>query len=149
MIYELIKNNNWYATKEGYIVRRKRLAGGKIKNIRLHRFVMGVLDNADIFVDHINHNRADNRRCNLRICTIQQNNRNTSKSTRNPKTSRFKGVSFDKSKSHQKNPWRAQYSMNSKKVHIGCFATEKEAALAYNKAVLEHFGEFANPNIIN
>ena len=147
-IYRIIKDNNWYATKNGYIVRRKRISKDKIQNIRLHRLVMGVLDNPDIIVDHINHNRADNRICNLRLCTVQENNRNSSKSTIRKKTSKYKGVSFDKAPSHTKNPWRAQYTMDGRKIHIGCFPTEIEAALAYNKAVIEHYGEFTNPNVI-
>lgn len=108
---------------------------------------MDIIDNKDknIVVDHINHNKADNRRINLRICTRHQNNLNSSNNPRG--ISKYKGVSLDKkSKIH---PWRAYITHNKKFKLIGTFATEKEAALAYNRAIIKYYGEFANPNKIN
>lgn len=63
--YEKVKDYCWHETKKGYIATK-----GKIK-ITLHRFLMNPPD--DLVVDHKNHNKADNRRSNLRVCTTQQN----------------------------------------------------------------------------
>ena len=57
----------------------------------------------------------------------------------NKGTSKYKGVDWKK----QQKKWRAILCSNGKKNHIGYFDDEKEAARAYNKAVLEHRGEFA------
>lgn len=88
-------------------------------------------------IDHINCNPADNRPCNLRLCTRQQNNFNLRRKSNN--TSGYKGVSYDpSSKSH---PWRA-YFMKKK---LGRFATREEARDAYGKAAQEWAGEFFRP----
>jgi len=84
-------------------------------------------------LDHINRNRSDNRIENLRPCTHSQNLGNA-----RAKRGKYKGVSF--CKATQK--WRAQ--LNG---HIGRYDTPEEAALAYNKVAIEHFGsEFAHLN---
>jgi len=49
-----------------------------------------------LVVDHINHNGLDNRKKNLRLCTVAQNSMNQRPSRRKNKSSKYKGVSFDK-----------------------------------------------------
>ena len=83
-------------------------------------------------LDHINRERNDNRIENLRPCTHSQNLGNA-----RARVHKYKGVTF--CKATQK--WRAQ--LNG---HLGRFDTIEEAALAYNAAAIEHFGEFANLN---
>lgn len=83
-------------------------------------------------LDHINRQRDDNRIENLRPCTHSQNLGNA-----RARVHKYKGVTF--CKATQK--WRAQ--LNG---HLGRFETMEEAALAYNAAAIEHFGEFANLN---
>lgn len=84
-------------------------------------------------LDHINRIRDDNRIENLRPCTHSQNLGNS-----RPRVHKYKGVTFCK----YTNRWRAQLQG----YNLGRFDTMEEAALAYNKAALEHFGEFAYLN---
>jgi hypothetical protein len=83
-------------------------------------------------LDHINRKRSDNRIENLRSCTHSQNLGNA-----RARVHKYKGVTFCKATKK----WRAQ--LNG---HLGRFDTIEEAALAYNAAALEHFGEFAHLN---
>lgn len=93
----------------------------------------------ELEVDHRNGDTLDNRRSNLRICTHQQNqwNRKTSLGK-----SRFKGVTFVK----RTRKWIARVEHCGKRRSYGTFSTELQAALAYDAAAVELFGEFASPN---
>lgn len=91
-------------------------------------------------VDHINHDRADNRKSNLRICTKDENRRNAIKTKRN--TTGYKGVV----KYAVGSKFRAQIGYDKKKMHIGTFETAEEAARAYDLKAKQLFGEFANLN---
>ena len=95
------------------------------------------------FVDHINGNITDNRACNLRWATPAENNWNLKVSGKG--ASRFKGVFWHK----QCNKWYAQISCNGKRQHIGMYATEEEAALAYNEKATELYGEYACLNEVS
>jgi hypothetical protein len=97
-------------------------------------------------VDHINGNRLDNRKSNLRICTQFQNTKNRFKSRSNK--SGYKGVSFFKAKYPLKKPWVAEIVYNYKRISLGYFYTKEDAAKAYNKKAIELFGEFAKLNVI-
>lgn len=110
------------------------------KTVRLHRFIMGAKIGS--IVDHSNGNALDNRKCNLRIATSKQNNQNAKK-RRNSKTSKFKGVHY----CNVWKIWKAQIQTNKKKLCLGSYNTELEAAKAYDLAALEYFGEFARINI--
>lgn len=83
-------------------------------------------------LDHINRVRDDNRIENLRVCTHSQNLGNS-----RPRVHKYKGVTLCKTTGK----WRAQ--LNG---HLGRFDTIEEAALAYNMAAIDHYGEFANLN---
>jgi hypothetical protein len=91
--------------------------------------------------DHINCDTLDNRRCNLRFCTPSENQFNTVK-RRGSHSSKFKGVSFDKS--HKS--WRVCLSIGGARKTIGRFNDEISAAAAYNKKAIECYGEFARIN---
>lgn len=88
-------------------------------------------------IDHINGNTADNRICNLREATHQQNQYNKA-----PFGQFSKGVVFKKDANRSK-PWAARIRINGKKIPLGSFATETEAAEAYRRAAAKIQGEFA------
>jgi hypothetical protein len=115
-----------------------------ITKIYLHRFVMPpVPDGCEL--DHINLNKLDNRKGNLRVATVSQNRANSIIRSHN-KSSRFKGVRLDRRNNLGR--YHARTTLNGKDVHIGTFHTEVEAAKAYNEWALKTFGEFARPNQI-
>ena len=90
-----------------------------------------------LVVDHINHNGLDNRKENLRTVTRAKNHQN-----RRPLvggTSSYKGVCWHK----RDKKWISQIKSAGKKVWIGAFSCEHQAALAYNKKALELWGEHA------
>jgi len=88
-------------------------------------------------IDHINGNRDDNRRSNLRTATRSQNNGNARR--RKDNSSGFKGVSFHP----QTKKWRAAIHIKGRKHHIGLFQTPEEAHDAYINKANVAFGEFA------
>lgn len=95
-------------------------------------------------IDHINGDSLDNRKSNLRLANTVQQRQNRGHG-QGFKGRRFKGVY----RSHAKGTrWEAQIRVQGKLRQIGTFATEVEAAQAYNKAALEYFGAFASLNAI-
>lgn len=106
----------------------------------LHRFIMGA--SADQEIDHIDGNPLNNTRRNLRICPNHSyNNANNKKRIVKNQTSAFKGV-----RKHHGGKWQAFVMKNGKFYHLGIFAKEPDAALAYNVKATELFGEFARIN---
>lgn len=102
--------------------------------IRLHRFIMN--SDKDAVVDHINGNKLDNRKCNLRICSQQQNTMNTCMHSNN--TSGYKGVTWDKNR----NKWIAQITVNYKNIHLGRYENIEDAIKARKEAEVKYFGEY-------
>lgn len=126
-----MKQYKWYLHDDGYAV-----SDTKNKNDRMHRIITDCPK--DMFVDHINHNRLDNRKCNLRICTQQQNNINTSKK----KTNKSGVIGVHWAKSRKK--WCAQIKVNSKTFHLGYFDNIEEAAEVRKQAEIKYFGDYRN-----
>jgi hypothetical protein len=93
-------------------------------------------------VDHINGDKLDNRKSNLRICSISDNNKNVGKRSHN--TSGFKGVYWHKGTGK----WISYIRANGQRMHLGCFECKIQAAIAYNEAALKYHGKFANLNQI-
>jgi hypothetical protein len=101
----------------------------------MHRIIVGAKPGQ--FVDHINGNPLDNRRANLRICTQSQNHANRKVALGR---SRFKGVWL------KRGLWIARVSLKKGPVCLGTYATEEDAARAYDNKLREIFGEFAHTN---
>lgn len=136
---DLVRGRRWYAHVNA---RRRGLiyAWAWIdRTTYLHRLIVGA--GSGQVVDHISGNTLDNRRCNLRIATPLQSMGNTR--PRAGTSSRFKGVS----KIRGQERWEAYIAVNQRKVNLGRFADELEAARAYDRAARVRFGEFARLNL--
>ena len=127
--YDLAATSSWSADKKNYVHGR---FNGKLK--KLHRVIMDAPD--DKLVDHINGDRHDNRRCNLRIATHAQNSRNTKRWGNSG--SGHKGVYKTKFETYV-----VQMLVDSKLTYFGSFKTLEEALEVRNSAYREHHGDFA------
>ena len=143
--YERLAKYKWHSARHGRSVYAQHGTGSAKRGRRrghlvmMHREVMGVED--DRLVDHRNHNGLDNRRSNLRIATWEENCWNKRKPI-GESSSRFKGAMWDKRRSQ----WQVQIGHNGKKIFIGYFDDEEEAARAYDAKAKELFGEYAALN---
>ena len=136
--YPIVSRFAWYIDSTGYAKTCLRDDKKKVE-IRLHKLIMGTNVSCKLQIDHINRNRLDNRKENLRYCTIAENRRNRSKSNG---ISKYKGVSWDKERAK----WYASIKYNYKNIYLGRHDNEITAAQAYDKKAKELFGEFAAPN---
>lgn len=110
------------------------------KKIYLHQVINNTPDG--LGTDHINCDKLDNRRANLRTTTRSGNEANKPKKA--GCSSKYKGVCWFK----LRRKWKAEIKINGKKKHIGLFLSEEDAAKAYNKYAVEAFGEYARLNQI-
>ena len=137
----------WKINNDGYVYRYDKLTKTQLFMARvvlkLPSYVVGKgkLRKGRLYCDHINGNRLDNRKENLRIVSFYQNLLN--KSIYKNNKSGFKGV--------RKNGkyFRATITINGKKVHLGCDKSAYECAKLYDKAAKYYFSEFARLNFNN
>jgi len=128
--YEIVCNHSWSYGMGGVI-------SGASGRLIMARLIMKPRSDQD--VDHINGDKLDNRKHNLRICSHQENSWN-SRHPRGP--SGFVGVTFHK----PTGKWRADISKDYKTIYIGLFETPELAALARDEKARELHGEFATLN---
>jgi hypothetical protein len=129
---ERVRKHNWFYVA-GYAQSRKCL--------RMHRFILEVTQRWQI-VDHINCNRLDNRRSNLRVCSPAQNAQNKLKTTRTT-SSQYIGVS----RCVRSNGIKWQVYLAG--TYIGAFDSETHAGYAYDQAALQEYGTHARINNIS
>lgn len=131
--YKLIKNYSWHLSDCGYVA--STINGIKTTKLLMHRLVMDVSDSTQ-FIDHINHDKTDNRKQNLRICTCSQNQMNK---RIKPGNSGHRGVSWHKNKKR----WFAHICVDGRLIHLGAFENIDEAIIARKEAEKKYFGEFS------
>jgi len=134
--WPLVKGYTWWPCKghQTYYAHTKIWIAGKRVNLQMHRLLLPGVK----IVDHRDRNGLNNKRQNLRAATDSQNCANSRLPKNN--TSGFKGV-YPVGKR-----WRTCLKANGKRLCLGTHDTPEEAARAYDKAALEHFGEFAYQN---
>lgn len=135
-----VSKYNWWINKNGYVYSRERdKILQKDRWFYLHRYLLDVKDKKN-HVDHIDDNKLNNCRSNLRICSNKQNV--SRKIVTEGNTSNFKGVSWEK----RIKKWRVTLTHNYKQVYVGTFRDEIEAARSYDKKAKELFGDFCRLN---
>ena len=126
--YDLIKGYTWFVDNRGYLRATNT-------SIRMHDLVM-CTDDVTMMVDHIYHNKLDNRKNRLRIVTNSQNQMNRDIPKNN--TSGVRGVSWHE----RKQKWIAQIGVDGKLIYLGIFSNKEDAVIARKQAEEKYFGEF-------
>lgn len=128
--FDKVKGFNWYISENGYALSNK---GGY-----MHRLIMN--PSREMYVDHIDRDKLNNRKSNLRVCTRQENAFNSA-----PRrgTSKFKGVYWNK----KIGKWHSIIFYNGKRKSLGYFESEEDAARAYDNAAEKIHKDFVNLNI--
>ncbi len=142
--FERVNQHRWYTSSDGYAWRRRKVSESGPSKIRMHRFIMGSPPFIGAAVDHINRDKLDNRKCNLRWATNSQNAANWTREKKMcDKHSPYRGIH-----AHKNGTFQAQIRINGKKQHLGYFKSASLAAQTYNLAAAMHYGEFAKLNDI-
>ena len=131
-----LAHRSWWLHPDGYAA--SDVTSCDAKTIAyLHREILA--PPPGLLVDHINGDRLDNRRANLRLATPSQNNAN---SRDRPRRSGFRGVYWH----GQAQRWVSQISIGGRLRHLGLFDDPAEAARAYDLAARDAWGSYARPN---
>lgn len=132
--YDLIKDYCWYRTNSGYIATRYNS-----RKVLLHKLILGDIENKHN-IDHINHNKYDNRKINLRFVTRSQNNIN--KSIQRNNTSGVPGVQWH----NRDKVWEVYITINNKKTYMGRYTDFAQAVLFRKQLEQKYYGEFSYDN---
>ncbi len=132
-----VKGFRWHVVR-GYAI--TTITRPHKRTVSMHRMILDPPDWA--CTDHINHDKLDNRRANLRRATKSQNRANT-RGRPAWRVSTYKGVECV---SYATNRWAALIKVNGRQTRLGCYDSQEEAAMAYDSAALYFFGEYAYTN---
>lgn len=137
--YKYLSQWKWFCDAQGYASRNEKIDGKRTK-VRMHRVIAKTPEG--MCTDHINGNRLDNRKINLRVVNKSQNgmNRNCNFKT----VTGYKGVT----RRADTGKYRAYITKEGKRIWLGQFNTAYEAAQSYNNAAIEMFGEYSKLNVI-
>lgn len=134
-------NRCWHLTNRGYVGGNEAVGDGTFRQIIMHRVIMSRMLGRELerrdTIDHVDGNKLNNTRSNLRLATRSQNGANTTRQVNN--TSGYKGVSWHKASGK----WSADITKDYRRRHLGVFETPEEAHKAYKAAAMELYGEFA------
>lgn len=134
--YEHLSRWKWQLGNRGYPMRACPNSSGKVTTLTIHSVVMGKKDGFEI--DHIDGDKTNNQRSNLRFATRGQNRANSRLGKNNK--SGYRGVRLKDKK------WVAQITVLGKNIYLGRFEIKEDAALAYNSAAEFFHKEFATLN---
>ena len=127
-----IMQYSWCVSVQGYAV-----ANIGTRVVKMNRYVLGLAECEGKIVDHINRNKLDNRKCNLRFCTLKENARNVSVA----KSSKTQVLGVRRT-DHGK--FNVRIVADGVEHHIGNYDTIEEAIQARHKAELKYHGDFAS-----
>ena len=133
--YEYINQFTWHSNSDGYATRCAWIEGTRTsKRYYMHRLIMNTPKG--MFTDHINRDRLDNRKSNLRICNASQNRANETLGNTNKSGKR--GVYWSK----VCNKWRAVIGFNNQLISLGYYDDINKASEVYSEKAKELFGDF-------
>jgi len=129
--YGWLSRWKWHLTKQGYAATDGKMINRKGgKKFLMHRLIMWLKPGNKLQVDHKNHNKLDNRKCNIRTCTPSQNNQN--------RKGKNKGISYCK----QTKKWKARICYLKDRIWLGRYTSKVKAQKVYNQMAKKLFGEF-------
>ena len=139
--FEWLNQWKWFAGKMGntFYARRNVTINGIQTAQLMHVLIMGE-DSLKLHIDHKDGDGCNDQRLNLRRCTQSENCMN--RKPRKNCASIYKGVCWHKSN----RKWMAYIKIGERRIHLGCFNSDLDAAHAYDIACIKHHGEFARPN---
>ena len=132
--HDLISQYHWHLNS-GYASTK---INGKV--VSMHRLVKQLAEGSEFQIDHKDHNRLNNQKSNLRICTRSENRRNSLKAK--GCTSVYKGSYFEK----DRGLYHSQIGIKGKVFNLGRYSNEKQAGKAYDRKAIALFGQFACTN---
>lgn len=134
--YEAMSKFRWRLNEQGH--HQYAVAHIDGKTVSMHRLIMNTPEGME--TDHVNGCGIDNRRCNLRTCTTQQNQYNRPRKRKG--NCPFKGVYYREDEGH----YVAHISIDGKLEYLGYFDDPVQAAMAHDEMAIKHHGEFARLN---
>ncbi len=135
--FDKVSKYTWYIGRGNYATTTTINVSG----ISLHRFI--IKPPSDMVVDHIDGDRLDNRKSNLRVCTHSENLKNRIKHDRSG-TSKYKGVTYNR----ECGKWISRIRVDNVKYGLGSYHNEIDATVSYNIGSVLLSPEFGSLNYI-